>query len=234
MIIGNWFLARAFKKYETIDDIIIFASWVSNSKNNLKEDLVREYTLLTNVLSSYPNKKIVYFGTCWIYDPSLVDSDYVQHKLHMENIITARTTNYLICRLPNIAWYSQNPNTILNFLYHHIHNDIPFDLWIHAERNILDIADVTNIIDYILSTKEKYNQTITIANTHNYRIIDIVKAFEDILKKNAIYKKLDIWSQINIDTSYISKIYDALNISFDLQYLPRTLSKYYHTTDQNI
>ena len=45
MVIGNGLVASAFSKYKNDDDVIIFASGVSNSSTNKKEEFEREINL---------------------------------------------------------------------------------------------------------------------------------------------------------------------------------------------
>ena len=49
-----------------------------------------------------PSDRIVYFSTCSIEDPSAQDSEYVKHKIRMENRVRERES-YLILRLPQVA-----------------------------------------------------------------------------------------------------------------------------------
>ena len=119
MIIGNGLIAQSFRphfdKYE--DTVILFASGVSNSKLTLESEYVREQLLLKDALKL--NKLLVYFSTCSIFDPTLQDSKYIQHKLAMESLIE-KNDKHLIVRLPNVVGKIGNPNTMYNFFINQI------------------------------------------------------------------------------------------------------------------
>lgn len=64
-----------------------FASGVSNSQNQNHSLFQRETDLLVETLRNNKEKLFIYFSTCSIYDPTLVNSEYVKHKLKIENLI---------------------------------------------------------------------------------------------------------------------------------------------------
>ena len=68
MIIGNGLLAQAFSEYNNNDEILIFASGVSNSLEEKESEFDREAKLLKSVITNYPDKTMVYFSTCSVYD----------------------------------------------------------------------------------------------------------------------------------------------------------------------
>ena len=111
MVIGNGLIANAFNQYKNNDDVIIFASGVSNSSNNKIEEFEREINLLNEYLIS--DKKLIYFSTCSITDNSK-KSDYINHKIFMENFIKSNHNNYIIFRLPIVVGKCNNKNTFFN------------------------------------------------------------------------------------------------------------------------
>ncbi|AZA87213.1 hypothetical protein EG349_10640 [Chryseobacterium shandongense] len=86
MIIGNGIMANALQPYDK-EDVIFFASGVSNSLEKEASEFDRETTLLKSVISRNPDKKLIYFSTCSIYDPTKSESPYVIHKLKVEKLI---------------------------------------------------------------------------------------------------------------------------------------------------
>ena len=88
MIIGKGLIAKAFLEYENDDNIIVFASGVSNSKEISREEFDREKLLLNDYLEKYgKNKHFIYFSTCSIDDTYFERSEYTKHKINMEKII---------------------------------------------------------------------------------------------------------------------------------------------------
>ncbi len=116
MIIGNGMMANAFEKYSNDNDIVIFASGVSNSKAKDKDAFHREESLLSKTIKENPEKTIVYFSTCSIYDDSVNKTAYVLHKKNMENLIYKLCQHFYIFRLPQVIGKTKSP-TLVNFLF---------------------------------------------------------------------------------------------------------------------
>lgn len=227
MVIGNGLVAKAFGKYNTIDEFIIFASGVSDSKNSTDNDFTREKNLLLETIKQKSSKKIVYFSTCSIEDPDLKETAYIKHKSHMERMIRENALHYHIFRLSNLAGLTNNPHTILNFFHFHIATNKAFEVWANSERNIIDTEDVFSISDYILTNNLFPNQVINIANPENYPAMEIVRSIEGFSGKKAIFTKISKGASFKIDTSLISPICESLHIEFGSQYLYQLLKKYY-------
>jgi len=105
MIIGNGDIAKVLTDSE---NIVFFASGVSNSKCIDDKEFIREKTLLLNTKADH----LVYFSTLSIYEKN---SPYTQHKLEMENLVkSGMFKTYTIIRIGNITW-GDNPNTIINY-----------------------------------------------------------------------------------------------------------------------
>ena len=64
MVVGNGMIANRFMSYKDDDDVIIFASGVSNSKDIVEENFVREFQLLHQTVKNNADKTLVYFSTC--------------------------------------------------------------------------------------------------------------------------------------------------------------------------
>lgn len=110
MIVGSGDIAKTLKD-ENLDrdDVIFFASGVSNSKEARQSEFLREGRLLAEY--SRCSLPIVYFSSLSIY---YSDSDYAAHKRRMEFEIQRLFKYYSIFRIGNIAW-GNNPNTIINY-----------------------------------------------------------------------------------------------------------------------
>jgi hypothetical protein len=64
MIVGNGLIAREFKNFEH-EEVVYFASGVSNSINPSQSDFNREQKLLIESLKT--RKPLVYFSTTSVY-----------------------------------------------------------------------------------------------------------------------------------------------------------------------
>jgi len=225
MIVGNGLIAKAFHEdYANRDDVLIFASGVSNSSNTDPKEFFREKALLESFLSE--QKKIIYFSTYSIADPSLADSSYILHKLEMEGLVKA-ANDYLIFRLPQVAGKTDNPNTLLNFLCHKIKNQEPLEVFSNATRNIIDVDDIQKIASYIIDKNLMKNNILNICSPQKSFVLDIVKIFEDILHKKANYKLINKGENFDIDVKFSTEIAKKLNILFHTDYLRDVISKYY-------
>jgi len=227
MVIGHGLVAKAFESYKSSGDIVIFASGVSNSKFGLPQDYNREKSLLTATLKTYKDKTIVYFSTSSILDPDLSGTHYISHKIEMEDLIRQDASVFHIFRLSNLAGFSNNKNTLLNFFNFQIVNDLTFEYWTGAERNIIDIEDVYDIINYILEQGILRNQTVNVANPVNYTVPYILHCFESYYHKKAFALEKDKGVPFQIDISDIKPVIALLGIRFGDNYLPELLKKYY-------
>ena len=225
MIIGNGLLAKAFYEYYLQnDELIIFASGVSNSQETSVDKFLREETLLRNALNL--NKKIIYFSTCSIEDITARKSPYVLHKIKMECLIKEISKNYMIFRLPQLIGKAGNPNTLINFLYKKILNDEELIIQEFARRNIIDVEHVAKIIKFILD-KGCVNQTINIANKNSISVSEIVNILENLLVKKAICKLIAEGSSYCIEAKLSNEVAQALGITFDDSYVSTAIRKYY-------
>ena len=225
MILGRGLLASSFRDtYSDNNKYIIFASGVSNSRESDLKEFNREIQLFSNLDLS--NSHIVYFSSCAIYDLSLQNSPYIQHKLRMEELVSS-STYYTIFRLPQLIGKTLNRFTLVNYIYYKILNDEFFDLWVNAKRNFLDIDDAYLVMDYILKNELGLNKVINIASPHSSYVSELVSVFEDVLNKKAKYIKAEILSSYEIDISLCKNVFDELNLHFYNNYLNSTIKKYF-------
>lgn len=143
------------------EDIIFFASGVSNSKCSDPAKFKREEDLLKTMPRHI---HLVYFSTLSIYYNW---SPYVAHKKRMEQLVKDLFQNYTIVRLGNISW-GTNPNTLINYLkanpnaeiqktYRHIVGKDEFQYWLSMipvkQRNEMNVPGrmvwVPQLIDKI-------------------------------------------------------------------------------------
>lgn len=222
MIIGKGLIASQFLDVDR-DDVIFFASGVSNSSEKRKEEFLREQNLVEETIAKYPNKLFVYFSTCSIYDSSKYNSSYVLHKLHIEEIIKQNTANYLILRISNAVGIGGNPNLLMNYLYRQIMMNQQLNVHQHATRNLIDVEDVKDItLQYIQSNR--WNRIVNVAYAENYFIPEIVEAFEEILQKPAMKLMENKGEHYSID---IHELQYQFSIQDKEGYLNNLIKKYY-------
>ncbi len=225
MIVGSGLIASAFSSYPFEDDTLLFASGVSNSKENRPEAFQRELDLLQATILNNPDKKIIYFSTVSVLDPELASELYVKHKLNCESFLRTQAKDYLVLRVTNVVGKSGNPATIFNYFKSCIQNDICFDLWTSACRNFIDIEDLVQITAVMIE-ENFFGRTITVANPISYHVIDIVKQIENALGKKAVYRALEKGSCFTPDLAEIIRIYERNEIRFSDDYLSRLIARY--------
>ena len=222
-------IANRFMNYKNDENIIIFASGVSNSKDKTKQNFQREFALLKQTVTDNPGKQLVYFSTCSIDDHDLKNAPYVVHKIEIERFIKDNVAGYHIFRISNLAGVSNNPYTLLNFFVFNILHQHPFTIWKKASRNIIGIDDMFRLVNYFLQEKMAINSVINIANPKNYSVPYIITTIEEHLHKKGIYNEVERGDNYNIDISIIEPIIEKLNIQFNDNYPDLLLKKYYHS-----
>jgi len=225
MIIGNGLIANALKSIDT-ENILFFASGVSNSLENRTSEFYRERELLKNTIGNHPDKTFVYFSTCSIYDSSKNNSQYVLHKLKMEQIIADQCDQYFILRVSNAVGHGGNPNLLVNYLVREISNKNKIAVHTKATRNLIDVKDVVAITQDILSNFDA-NQIINLAYIQNYSIIEITETISDILQAEPLLQLQNEGSGYEIEISKIESYFKRNNLTDKKEYLKNLISKYY-------
>lgn len=227
MVVGNGMMAQRFLSFKNDENVLIFASGVSNSKETKVENFDREKKLIFESINKSTTKKFVYFSTCSVYDPIEKDSFYVKHKLECEQIIKENSQDYLICRVSNVAGNTDNQNTIISYLVAKIRNGQPFQLWAKSVRNVIDIDEVFSFVSHKIKNS-KGTETSIIANPFQYKVTEIVNKIEQILGKKAIFELIDKGSIFEIPLKSEDKLILEKGIDFTIEpYLSKIINKYF-------
>lgn len=221
MIIGNGILANAVRSYDR-EDVMYFASGVSNSLEKDPSEFEREITLLQSSIGKYPEKKLIYFSTCSIYDPTKADSPYVAHKLNAEKIIAEQCRNFIIFRVGNAVGRGGNPNTLINFLKNSILSEKRFTIYSHARRILIGIDDIALFVERYLD--DLNNETVNLTYPYQYSLSEILTRLEFHLGKKAVYENIDEGSYYNIEFSPLTESFFT-GISAE-EYLKRLFTSY--------
>lgn len=225
MIIGDGLIGGRFSALSH-DGVLIFASGVSNSKSSCSEDYAREISLVKKALTKYKGHLFIYFSTYSIDDPDLRDTHYVLHKQKVEEIISNSGGSYLIIRTSNIVGRNlYNPHTVLNFLYTKIKNEEAFECWSNAERNLLDIDHLYEMVQLVLASGIK-NQVVYLVNPVCYTVPTIIQVFSSLLNKNPVFVSLPKGARFSFDTALSKRLFSKLNID-TRAYLEDIIIKYY-------
>jgi nucleoside-diphosphate-sugar epimerase len=177
MVIGQGLLAKAFNRYKDSSKVIIFASGVSNSRENDLAMFEREHAML----SSYSNTdlKLIYFSTISVVDESLKESLYVQHKLSMEKYIAENFKNYIVFRLPNVIGHTTNKHTFFNSIRESILTNQRVKVLSNATRYLIDVDDLTEYLPQLI--EEENRKVINVCFNNKTSVQELTEMMGDAL-----------------------------------------------------
>lgn len=221
MITGNGIMANALKFYDK-EDVVFFASGVSNSLEKEVSEFEREISLLKSVVSQNPGKKLVYFSTCSIYDPTKTESPYVLHKLKIEKLITENCSDFIIFRVGNAVGRGGNPNTLINFLKSSILSGNKLMLHTNAKRILIGTDDIASFINRYM--KDFKNEIVNLAYPYQYSLPEILSQLENHLDKKANYETVEEGSFYKIEFNPCTE--DFFSEIPPEQYLKKLYSSY--------
>ncbi|SUX46934.1 NAD-dependent epimerase/dehydratase family protein [Chryseobacterium indoltheticum] len=226
MIVGNGLIASLFVDNDD-ENVIFFASGVSNSLETRVEEFLREENLIKNTISENTDKVFVYFSTCSIYDSSKTGSDYVLHKLKMEQLIKKSCPQFLILRVSNAVGKGGNPNLLMNYIVKAVKNDETINVHTQATRNLIDVDDIRNVT-FDLLKQQSLNKIINVAYSKNYSILEIVEVVEKFYHKKININLLKSGSGYDINIPEIEQYFIEINqVGKDI-YLYNILQKHFN------
>ena len=227
MVIGNGMLAQAFERYKDDDNIVIFASGVSNSKETDIDKYLREINMLYDASLLKSQSKLIYFSTTSIFDPSLIDSAYIKHKREIEKIIENNFPNYLIFRLPQVIGRTTNPNTFYNHLKNKIVNSETVTIYENASRWIIDVDDVVGILSSVIDDVNQNKKTMNVAFDNKTSVLKLVSLMEILLRKKSDKENALIGGDdYDFDKAEFIFLADKLGMNVTKGYNVITLKKY--------
>lgn len=225
MIVGKGLIASLFLNNDR-EDTVFFASGVSNSLENKQAEFLREENLIRKNIEENPNRVFVYFSTCSIYDSSKTNSDYVLHKLKMEQIIKNLCEKYLTLRVSNAVGKGGNPNLLMNYLIRSIKNKETINVHTKATRNLIDADDIKKITFKLLD-EQAFNKIVNVAYTQNYSIIEILEIIERFYDTKLDLNLIKSGSGYNINVFDVEEYFVKNNLTNKDSYLCNILQKYY-------
>lgn len=197
MIIGNGLIADGFSNFEkegkaNFSDLLIFASGVSNSKENNVDNFNREKKLLENNLKEHINKKFIYFSSILVDE---TDNPYYRHKKEMEEMVINGSNDYIVFRIPQIIGNKGNKNNLSNFFKNAIKNDNSIIILNNdIDRALIDINDLVKIFVQCMFMR---NAIIYLSHIEKLKLINIIIHIGETMGKT----KTDIDKLIKIETN---------------------------------
>ena len=234
MVFGSGLLARAFgPQFANSATSCVYAAGVSNSNCSDQREFDREQDRLMAAMGQHRSAELfLYFGTCSANGLLGSASSYVQHKIKMEKIVEEHP-RYLILRLPQTAGKTENPHTLLNYIFARIIRSERFQVWKNARRNIIDVDDVVRIAIGLALEEGMRRESINVANFLDSAMVDIVELMAKVVGKKAIYDCLDRGDAYPIDTRRIREVAPRCGVIFGPKYLEIVIRKYFGSAAHN-
>lgn len=225
MIVGTGLIASLFSDNDS-ENIVFFASGVSNSSETDPQQFMREENLIRETIANNKDKLFLYFSTCSIYDSSKKNSAYVLHKHKMEEIIKTEMASYLILRVSNAVGSGGNPNLLMNYLVKSLKAGEKITIHEKATRNLIDVSDIKNITLILVANKTQ-NTIINIAYPENYSIKTLVDIVENYFNKRTEHTIENKGSGYEISIPETERYFVENNLLEKEEYIINILRKYY-------
>ena len=225
MVVGDGLIASLFKENYR-NDVVFFASGVSNSLEKEIINFDREENLIRDTLEENPDKIFVYFSTCSIYDSSKNGSDYVLHKFKMEQIIRSKAKQFLILRVGNAVGKGGNPNLLINYFMCCAKTQSTINVHTKATRNLIDAEDIKKITEKLL-TENYLNKIINVAYIQIYSVVEILEIIERFYHKKLDLNLIKSGSRYDINIPEIETYFKENQLTSKDEYLMAILKKYY-------
>lgn len=226
MVVGDGMMAKAFSVFAPRNDVVVFASGVSDSTETRQAAFEREGALLARTRAAHPDALVLYFGTCSVADPDRRDTPYVRHKLAMEALLAAARGPWMVLRLPLAIGPGHRGNTLAKYLYERIVRGEPFEVWSRSMRYPIDVADVVAIAERLVADRASWNRPINVA-LRRFAVLDFVRALEAISGRKAVYNLVDKGAGYEVACPEVQRLAGELALDYSEVYLERVLRKYF-------
>lgn len=218
MIVGNGLIATTFSNSPfNWDDYVVFASGVSNSKEERKSEYQREIDLINSFLGT--EKRFIYFSTVSIFDEELSETAYVKHKIATEKFVLASFKKSLIIRLPIVVSEHNNPNQLLGFLKSTIESGKEVTIYKNAARYFFDANKLPTAVDCCARYAEvngKANWALNLGLPDQVMLTSVAR----LIKEELGYKKV---MEVNKGNAYAIDFSEYENIA--KRYCEKTASE---------
>ena len=145
----------------------------------------------------------------------------------MEKLIQSSAKSFLIFRLPQVIGFLDTKSSLVNFLVDAIGNQKKFELWCNAQKNIIDIDDVYEIVVEVLKRGILTKKIVNIASSHQTSVIQLVNEIEKFFGLTANYTLVNKGTSYDLDIFAIKTVLSDLHIEFGEAYIQTALNKYF-------
>ena len=228
MIVGRGLLANSLSTLDS-EEFIFYVNGISNSTITIIEEDNFEKRELKALAESYDDKTLVYFSTCMVNSIGSFSNQYIDHKYKTEVFIQNTFSRYLIIRTSNLVGKNLwNNNTLFNFLFNAIKEDIPIKINKRIKRNVMDIDDLSIILSSFLRNNPYSNCIVDLVYPRSYTMEEIVESFESYFSKKFIREETskDIFAHFNANLEISNLLFEEVDLPSS-NYLEKLLNKYY-------
>lgn len=201
-VAGDGLLGSAFRRISSEEKCLVIASGVSNSRETRREPFERERALIEGLLEAFRDRHVLYFSTCSILGST--HSDYIQHKLEMEQLIARGATKFSVFRLPQVVGVVSN-STIISEFVRRLGAGSRIPIYARARRSLIDIRDVVRIVEVLLPKQEVANKVTNVSSAECVSVLDILSCVSNILGIDPMIDFLDGGDAQQIDISVMQR-----------------------------
>lgn len=223
MVVGSGLLGSNMSLFDNNEDILIFASGVSNSKETNENEYMREFNLLKTFIGT--KKKLIYFSTCSVLYECLHQSKYIIHKKLIEEFIKNNFQNYIIFRLPNVVGNTNNKHTSFNFFKNNLLNNLPINVERNSTRYFIDVDDVVGSTKTIILDESQNKKEINVCFNNKIDIFNFIILMSKQIGVNPVMVLSDNGCSHDIDNTdfidQIDKTYKKINNDYNLQIIKK-------------
>lgn len=216
-------IADAFRAVHAENDCLLLAAGVSNSSEKALSEFQREKDVVVKAIVRHPESRVIYFSTCSVYGTAR--SPYVEHKLRMEQVVTANAKSFLILRLPQVVGLTSN-STLVSFFVEQILKRNTLRIQAGATRNLIDVCDVVRITSVLLDAVNCSRLTVNIAAKRAVSARDIIQRISDILEVRPHCVEVRGGEAYPISVEFIEGLLRPDDPIFGDKYWVDTLDKY--------
>ena len=146
MIIGYRLMAMACRQIDS-EDVLFFASGVSDSSETDSRAFKREEDLLRINIGKHYDKVFVYFGAIG------GGKEYLKHKDNMKSIVKSEAERHVILNLSQVVGWGGNNNNLFNSFRSLLINGEEIRCYRNCLRSMIDIEDVIYVLNYLISIR---------------------------------------------------------------------------------
>ncbi len=199
-VIGSGLLAKSFAAATFSRSCLILASGVANSNEHREAEFKREADTIEAAMRAHPSSRVIYFSTCSILQKT--HTPYIRHKLEMESRVVAAASSFQIYRLPQVVGPTRNL-TLVSYLVESVLLHRRVAVQRHAQRNLVDVGDVSRLIHRLVEHDIGANTTQSLAAAHSVHVVDVLQAIGEILDIEPQFDLVDAGESYAIPTAFM-------------------------------